>query len=119
MSSQRQQRVARQILHEVSSIVSRDLSDPRLEFVTFTDVHVSPDLRNARVFYSCLGGEEQRARCAEGLAHASGMVRRELGRRLALRFVPLLRFEHDDSGVRAARIATLLRKTGGSEGDGL
>jgi ribosome-binding factor A len=112
MSSQRQQRVARQILQEVSSIVSRDLADPRLEFVTFTDVHVSADLRNARVFYSCLGGASERARCAEGLTQASGMLRRELGRRLPLRFVPTLRFEYDDSGARAERIADLLRKTG-------
>lgn len=117
MSTQRQQRVAKQILHEISTIVGREIADPRLELVTFTDVHVSPDLRNARVFYSCMGGDAERTRCSEGLEHASGMLRRELGRRLPLRFVPVLRFEYDDSSLRAGRIAELLRKSGDSGDD--
>jgi len=117
MPTQRQQRVAREILHEISTIVSREVADPRLGLVTFTEVRVSPDLRNARVFYSCLGGEAERSRCAEGLGHAVGVLRRELGRRLALRFVPTLRFEYDDSGLRAERIADLLRKAADTESD--
>jgi ribosome-binding factor A len=112
MASQRQQRVARQILHEISSIVGRDVSDPRVEGVTFTEVRVTPDLRNAHVYFSCLGGADERRRCSEGLEHAAGMLRRELGRRLALRFVPTLRFEIDDSLERAERIARLLRQSG-------
>jgi len=115
MVSQRQQRVAKQLLQEISIIVEQELNDPRVELVTFTDVHISPDLRNARVFYSYMGGDAERARCAEALDHASGMLRRELGRRLPLRFVPVLRFEYDDSSVRAERIANLLRKSGISE----
>jgi ribosome-binding factor A len=117
MASQRQQRVARQILHEISTIVGRDVSDPRIEGVTFTEVRVTPDLRNAHVFFSCLGGQDARKRCAEGLEHAAGLVRRELGRRLALRFVPSLRFEFDDSLERAERIARLLRERVPPAGD--
>jgi ribosome-binding factor A len=112
MGSQRQQRVAKQILQEISMIVEQQLNDPRVQLVTFTDVHVTPDLRNARVFYSHMGDDAERAHCAEALEHASGMLRRELGRRLPLRFVPKLRFEYDDSSIRAERIATLLRKSG-------
>jgi len=115
MPSQRQQRVARQILQEISVIVEQELADPRVELVTFTAVMVSPDLRNARVFYSYMGGDTERQRCAEALEHASGMLRRELGRRLPLRFIPALRFEYDDSSVRAERIAALLRKSGDTE----
>jgi len=117
MPSQRQQRVARQILQEISTIVERDLADPRLSMVTFTQVLISPDLRNARVFYSCLGGDAERERCAEGLAHATGVLRRELGRRLPLRFVPSLRFEFDDSLERFDRISRLLREAGEDDGD--
>jgi ribosome-binding factor A len=117
MTSQRQRRVARQILQEISTIVETELADPRLTLVTFTEVQMTPDLGNARVFFSCLGGQEERKRCEEGLAHASGMLRRELGRRLPLRFVPALRFEFDDSYERAERINRLLRRTDGEGGD--
>ena len=112
MSSQRQQRVGRQILQEISTIVESELNDPRLVLVTFTEVRMSPDLRNAHVFFSCLGDDAQRKRCEEGLVHAAGMLRRELGRRLPLRFVPALRFELDDTLQRAERINRLLRSGG-------
>jgi ribosome-binding factor A len=116
MGSQRQQRVARQILQEISTIVET-LNDPRLVLVTFTEVRMTPDLRNARVFFSCLGDDEHRKRCEEGLAHASGVLRRELGRRLPLRWVPALRFEFDDSYQRAERINRLLGSSGRKDGD--
>jgi ribosome-binding factor A len=116
MASQRQQRVARQILQEISSIAETELADPRLSFVTFTEVQITPDLRNARVFFSCLGGDAERKRCEEGLSHAAGVLRRELGRRLRLRFVPALRFEFDDSYERAERINRLLRRSSEEEG---
>jgi ribosome-binding factor A len=117
MASQRPQRVGKQILQEISIIVESELADPRLNFVTFTEVQMTPDLRNARVFFSCLGGDEERKRCTEGLEHAAGLLRRELGRRLPLRFVPTLRFEFDDSYQRAERIERLLRRRSGEDGD--
>ena len=117
MASQRQQRVGRQVLQEISTIVESELRDPRLGLVTFTEVRMSPDLRNARVFFSCLGDDEHRKRVEEGLAHAAGMLRRELGRRLPLRFVPALRFEFDDSLQRAERINRLLGPSGGKDDD--
>jgi ribosome-binding factor A len=117
MPTQRQQRVGRQILQEISTIVETELADPRLQLVTFTEVRISPDLRNARVFFSCLGGEVERKRAEQGLQHAAGALRRELGRRLSLRFVPELRFEFDDSYERAERIAHLLKRTGGAGSD--
>jgi ribosome-binding factor A len=108
MSTQRAQRVGRQLQQEISMIVERDLVDPRLELVTFTAVKVTPDLRTARVYYSCLGGQEARDDCGKALDHAKGMLRREIGRRLALRYVPDLRFEFDDSLERSQRISELL-----------
>ena len=90
-------------------IVEHDVADPRLELVTFTSVRLSADLRKATVLYSCLGDENARARCAEGLAHATKRVRGELGHRLPLRYVPELRFLYDDSYERAERVDRLLR----------
>ncbi len=109
MPTQRQRRVGKQLLQEISTIVEFELADPRLALVTFTDVTISPDLRNARVYFSCLGGAAERERCLAGLAHARSLLRRELGRRLRLRYVPELRFEFDDSFERANRIDRLLR----------
>ena len=108
MGSQRQQRVAKQIQQSISTIVEVELSDPRLQLVTFTEVRITPDLRSALVFYSWLGPQAERAQVGEGLERAKGLIRRELGRRLSLRFVPELRFEYDDSAERAERIQRLL-----------
>jgi len=89
-------------------MVECDLSDPRLELVTFTSVRMTPDLRNAHIYYSSLtSGDREGPQRA--LVQASGWLRRELGRRLKLRYVPALRFEFDDSFERAARISSLLR----------
>jgi ribosome-binding factor A len=108
MSSQRAERVARQVLQEVSAIVEHDLKDPRIGMVTFTMVRMGPDLRTAHVYFSCLDGEAARRSCEEGLAHAKSYLRREVGRRLRLRYAPELRFEFDDSLDRAERITRLL-----------
>jgi len=108
MASQRSERIGRQILQEIALIVRRDVADPRLELVTFTSVRMTPDLRNARVFFSCIGDEREARRCMQGLTQASGMLRREIGRRLPLRHVPSLHFEYDDSAQRAERITRLL-----------
>jgi ribosome-binding factor A len=100
--------VARQVLQEISTIVEFDLKDPRIGMVTFTDVRMGPDLRTAHVFFSCMDGEQARKSCAEGLEHAKSYLRREVGRRLRLRYAPDLRFEFDDSLDRAQRISRLL-----------
>ncbi len=114
MSGQRVERVGRQILQEISNIVERVLADPRLTLVTFTRVQMTPDLRQARVYFSCLEGTAGKDRCEGALVHASGLLRRELGRRLQLRYVPELRFVFDDSFERAARINALLAAKPGS-----
>ncbi len=108
MNDARCKRVAKQILTELSAIVERDLSDPRLGVLTFTGARVSPDLRIAWLRFSCLDAEHTRDDCEQALTHATGYLRRVLGQRLRLRYVPALRFEYDDSAVRAERIARLL-----------
>ena len=116
MSSQRAERVGRQILQEVSAIAEEELADPRLRLLTFTDTHMSPDLRLARISFSSLGGDEARRQALAALERATGLIRRELGRRLSLRYVPELRFELDDSLDVAHRISELAGAKGGSGG---
>lgn len=108
MPSTRVARVARQVQQELSQIIENDVKDPRVGMVTLTAVHMTPDLRSARVYFSRLGSAEERAEAAIALEHATGFLRRELGLRLRLRHVPELRFIVDDSYDVNDRIARLL-----------
>jgi ribosome-binding factor A len=106
----RSERLAELILAEISELVVRDLKDPRLGFVTFTRVVLSPDLRHAKVFVSILGSEPEKARTLQGLASATGYIRRHLGRIARLRYTPELTFLIDESMEHGAKIAQLLRQ---------
>jgi ribosome-binding factor A len=108
-------RVAERIREEVSLILQRKVRDPGLESVTVTEVTVTPDLRNACVRYSVLGGEEERRIAASALRRSRSFIRRELGKVLGLRFLPEMAFQYDDSYERNARIGTLLREFGEHE----
>ena len=92
--------------------VLRRLKDPRLAgLVTVTEVRVTPDLKQARIFISVLGSEAEQAATLAGLAAASGYVRRELGQRLQLRRGPEIHFVLDRSEEYGQRIEDLLRRT--------
>jgi len=106
----RSERLGELILAEISELVVRDLKDPRLGFVTFTRVALSPDLRHAKVFVSILGSEPEKARTLQGLASATGYIRRHLGRIVRLRYTPELTFLIDESMEHGAKIAQLLRQ---------
>jgi ribosome-binding factor A len=95
---------------EISAIVHKEMKDPRIGFVSVTDVDLSPDLRHAKVFVSILGDEAAKARTMAGLASAQGFIRTELGSRIRLRRVPELLFRLDESIERGARVQRLLRR---------
>jgi len=86
----------------------RELKDPRLGYVTVTDVRVSRDLRVARVFVSVMGDESAKGLALEALAGAAPFLRREIGQRIRLRHTPELVFAYDDSIERGARINRIL-----------
>lgn len=109
MPPTRAARLAEVIRTEVSAIL-RTLRDPRIGFVSVTDVEVSQDLRHARIFVSVLGDAAAKQRTMEGLAHATGHVRAILGPRLGIRLVPEIVFRLDPSIERGARITSLLRE---------
>jgi ribosome-binding factor A len=107
----RPERVAEMMKREVAEIVARRMRDPRLSgMISVTDVEVTQDLSQARVFVSVLAEEPERSRMLEVLTHSAGFVRHELAPRLGLREVPELRFELDTSIERGARVEELLRK---------
>jgi len=96
---------------EVAEILQQKLRDPRVSaMVSVTDVEVTHDLSYARVFVSVMGGPAEQAATLDALAHAAGFVRHELGPRLGLREVPEVRFVHDESLERGARVEELLKR---------
>ena len=110
MIPKRISRVGETVRAEISDMLLRDIKDPRVGLVTITDVVMSPDLKQARVFISRLGTREEIDEGLEGLTRAAGYIRRELGRRLRLKFAPQLRFFHDDSFETGSRIDALLKE---------
>jgi ribosome-binding factor A len=110
MKFKRSARVSDQIQEEISDILLRDVHDPRIGFVTITEVRLSDDLKNARVFASVLGDEKQKKATMAGLRSATAFIQREVGHRLQLRSTPELLFTLDEGAERGAKIDTLLNQ---------
>jgi ribosome-binding factor A len=108
--SRRPQRVALQIQHEISLILSRDMKDRRIGMVTITGVQISADLRHAKVYVSVMGTDQQKKESIEALNHASGWIRHELGQRIRMKFLPEVVFREDTSQEYGERIDHLLDK---------
>jgi ribosome-binding factor A len=113
MQGKRLDRVNQLVKEEISMLLQRELKDPRLGFVSVTEVETSPDLRTAKVFVSVLGDESQWTASLAALVSAKGFVRNWLRQHLDLRVTPELDFRPDRSMEHAARIQTLLRQMGG------
>lgn len=109
MNNIRANRVAEQIKKEIGEILSQKIKDPRIGFVTITDVEVTGDLQNAKVFISVLGGKEKKEATLVGLAKANGFIRSEIGQRIRLRKTPEIMFEFDEALEYGNRIETILR----------
>ena len=108
--SKRSEKVAEAIHQIVSELLIRGLKDPRVGFVTVTGVSLTDDLSIARIFFSVVGGEEEKKNTLAGLRSASGFIRKEVGAQLKLRHVPEIQFRFDESLERANTIERLLRQ---------
>ncbi|MBP3038366.1 30S ribosome-binding factor RbfA [Bacillaceae bacterium Marseille-Q3522] len=106
----RANRVGEQMKKELGDIISRKMKDPRVGFVTVTDVHVTGDLQQAKIYISVLGDEEQRETTLKGLEKAKGFIRSEIGHRIRLRKTPELFFEFDESIAYGNKIEHLLHR---------
>jgi ribosome-binding factor A len=106
----RPDRVADQIRAELASLLSREVKDPGIGFVTITSVRVTADLQLARVYYSSLGDEAARTQTKRALDRALPFLRRQIAARLRLRRAPELAFHFDDSLDRQDRVEELLRE---------
>lgn len=110
MANERQAKLADRIRVILAERLDKGLRDPRLGFVTITDVRVTGDLQHASVFYTVLGDEEERSSTAEALKAATGMLRSEMGKHLNTRLTPSLEFIPDALPETADNLAELLRE---------
>lgn len=116
-SNIRPERVGQEIQAAIGEMLTRgDLHDPRIGYITITGVKVSPDLRVARVYYSMIGTDEEKARTQQGLDAAKGYVRREVTSKVKLRVSPEVFFTFDGSLEEGDKIERLLKEVKAKEG---
>jgi ribosome-binding factor A len=102
-------RVNESIKEILGDAITTELKDPRIGFVTVTEVDTSPDLRAARVYVSVLGAEEERERSLAGLRSAHGFLQGKIASAMRIKRTPTLTFEYDESAERGDRISRLLK----------
>ena len=106
----RPDRVADQIRSELALLLTREVHDPGIGFITITRVQMTPDLQQARVFYTALGDDQARKASGQALGRAIPFLRRQIGSRLRLKRVPDLTFLYDESIAGQDRIEQLLKE---------
>lgn len=109
MEGRRSEKVADLIQKEISQMLVKSIKDPRIGFVTITKVTVSEDCRFAKVYFSVAGTLAERESSMKGLDSAKGYVRKELGRRIRLRYTPEILFQFDPSIEYAIHMEELIR----------
>ena len=108
----RHERVAEEIRHELGIMIVGELKDPRLAgLATVTEVRMTPDLKQARVYVSVMGTQAEQSSTIQGLTAAAGFIRHELSERLQIRRAPELTFVLDRSEEYGQRIDELIRRT--------
>ncbi len=110
MSDVRVRKLQEYIKQEISAMISNGLKDPRIGFVTVTDVEVTGDLRQAKVYFSFYGTPEEQETSYRALRHAAGHIRSEIGRHINLRYMPELDFLKDKSLDYSMHIESLLHQ---------
>jgi ribosome-binding factor A len=106
----RASRVGDMILKEVADLLMRKVRDPRVKGITITGAFVSKDLRHAKVYFSVIGEERDIRMAQTGLDSAKGFIKREIGLRMDLKYVPDILFKHDPSLEKGSQMEKLLQK---------
>ena len=112
----RADRVGDAIHHEVSTILLTEIKDPRVDMVTVTGTKVSDDLRHANIFYSVIGDEERWTEVKKGLMSSKGYIKRQLAKRLKMKYIPDIHFNEDRTLEQGGRIDSIL--SGLDKGEG-
>lgn len=115
----RTRRIESELQRVLAELISRELKDPRVGNVTISAVNLSPDMRNARVYFTPFASSHSAEEVRAGLTHAGGFLRGAASRRLGLRYAPRLQFVFDDNFDKAAHLTDLInRAVSGDPNDG-
>ena len=118
LPGRRANRVGDLILREIADLLMTRVKDPRVQKTTVTGISVSQDLRYAKVFYSLIGTEQEILEAQRGLESATGFIKREIGLRMDLKYVPDIVFKHDPSLAEGDHMEKLLQKIKKEESSG-
>lgn len=110
MTTMRSVKVAELLKSEISQILRSRIKDPRVGFVTITNVVLSNDLRHAKIYYSIIGDDKQKRDSQIGLERAQSFIQKELGSRVQLRYTPIIRFYFDEGLAYEMRINRILEE---------
>lgn len=110
MTSRRQLKAAEAIREVISTSILTEVRDPRVQGVTVLGVQISPDMREAKVFVSVMGDQEERARSLEGLHSSAGFLQARIASRIDMRYTPKLVFCFDQGAKNIATVASILNK---------
>ena len=104
----KRERTSERIHQILSGLLMREISDPRLQAITVTEVTLDPELMTAKVYVSAMGDEDRETEVMQGLRRAGGFLRREVGKRIRLRHTPELHFYWDSTLAQADRIHAII-----------
>lgn len=110
LAGRRAARVGDQILKEIADLLVTRVKDPRVSGVTLTGIHLSNDLRHSRIYYSLMGDREDIRKTQAGLDSAKGFIKREIGHRMELKYIPDIVFEHDPTLEKGDDLERLFQK---------
>jgi len=110
LSGKRATRVGEQILKFIAGLLVEEIRDPRVKRVTLTDINLSDDLKNARIYFSVIGAEDEVKKAIIGLESAKGFIKRKLAKGSQLRYVPNIFFEYDPTLATGNRLEQLFKK---------
>ncbi|MGD8986295.1 MAG: 30S ribosome-binding factor RbfA [Desulfobacteraceae bacterium] len=110
LAGKRAVRVGDQLLREIADLLVKKVKDPRIKGATLTGVRLSDDLRHAKVYYSVMGNGEDFERAQAGLDSAKGFIKKEIGHRMDLKYMPDITFKHDPSLAKGDHMEKLFEK---------
>jgi ribosome-binding factor A len=118
LPGRRANRVGDLILREIADLLMTRVKDPRVKKTTVTGIVVSKDLRYAKVFYSLIGNEQEIREAQKGLESATGFIKREIGLRMDLKYIPDIVFKHDPSLAEGDHMEKLFQRLATEESSG-
>ncbi len=104
----RREKIAEKIRHEASRVIQQEINDPRMRMVSIVRVDPSPDLRNAKLYFSVIGSDTDLRTVERGLEHARGFIQSVIGKRLGMKYTPKIQFVADESIKKSVEISKLI-----------